>query len=170
MSTPVSLDPAVVADTLAQLRAYRQPDPVAWWPPAPGWWVLCVLLLLLASAAALWARRRRLLTASSRQAQRELNHLRRQFERDGDTAGFVRRVSALLRRYALAKWPSQDIAGLTGSEWLAFLDARGGNGDFMHGVGRHLADAPYRRAVKIPVQPLADLVERWIRHNRGAVT
>jgi hypothetical protein len=170
MTTQVPLDPAAVADTLAQLRAYRQPDPVAWWPPAPGWWVLLVLMLLVSAAGLLWARRRRLLTAASRQAQRELRHLRKQLDADGDTAGFVRQVSALLRRYALAKWPAHDIAGLTGNDWLAFLDARGGNGDFTRGVGRHLADAPYRRSVEIPAQQLADLVERWIRHNRGTVT
>ena len=166
MSSQSPVDPAAVAEVLAQLRAYRLPDPVGWWPPAPGWWVVFVLMLLVVSIAAMWVRRQRKLTAASRQAQRELNQLRRQLDVDGDTTGFIRRLSALLRRYALAKWPSHDIAGMTGDDWLAFLDARGGNGDFVQGVGRHLADAPYRPSADIPVQPLADLVGRWISHNR----
>ncbi|MCB1774913.1 MAG: DUF4381 domain-containing protein [Gammaproteobacteria bacterium] len=166
MSTAPPVDPATIADALAQLRSYRLPEPVDWWPPAPGWWLLSVLVLGVVVAAAIWARRQRRLSAASRQAQHELAQLRRQLDVNGDTAGFVRQVSALLRRYALAQWPARDIAGLTGDDWLAFLDARGGHGEFTHGVGRHLADAPYRRTVDIPVQPLTELVERWIRHNR----
>lgn len=169
MSAEPTVDPAAIAEVLSQLRAYRLPEPLDWWPPAPGWWVLFGLILVTAAVAAMWVRRQRSLTASSRQAQRELEHLRRQLDVDGDTAGFVRQVSSLLRRYALTKWPSQDIAGLTGDAWLAFLDAHGGNGDFERGVGRHLADAPYRQSVDVPAQPLAELVGRWIRQNRGKV-
>jgi hypothetical protein len=156
----------VLAAGLADLRAYRLPDPVAWWPPAPGWWVLGAVLTAAALAGLLWwlAARRR--TAAARQAQRELAGLRRAFAAGQDPSAFLRGLSALLRRYALALWPRRQVAGLAGEDWLAFLDRHGGEGRFRTGPGQCLADAPYRPAADVSVVEVADVVEDWIHRNR----
>lgn len=168
MNTVSPPDGQIAGDALQALRAYRLPDPVAWWPPAPGWWMLAILMLAVI-AGALWLlfeRRRRL--AAAKQAQQELNRLRHDLALRKDTVSFVRRLSVLLRRYALARFPRDDVAALTGEDWLVFLDAQGGNGRFLNGPGRHLADAPYRAGADVPAEQLAALVEDWIRCNRRA--
>ena len=160
------MTPADSAIGLAGLRGYHLPDAVGWWPPAPGWWLLLGLSLVLGGLFVWWGMRRRRREAAARQAERELARLRAALDGQGDPAAFVRGLSRLLRRYALARFPGLGAAALTGDDWLAFLDTHGGGGRFRHGPGRQLADAPYRPTVTAPVGELAELVQAWIRHNR----
>ena len=164
--TPDPVDPAL-ADALAELRAYRMPEPVSWWPPAPGWWVVFAILLGPAGWLAWRAWRRHRQTAAARAARRALNALRGDYARTGDAAAFCRELSALLRRYAIARWPRQQVAGLTGADWLDFLDRHGGDGMFASGPGRQLLDAPYRPGPDLQVTAVADVVERWLARNPG---
>lgn len=155
-------------DPLAGLHGYRLPEPVSWWPPAPGWWLLAGVLLALAVALAWWWRRRRGRTMAVRQARRELRHLRQTYATHNDDLGYLRGLSALLRRFVLARWPRSQVAGLTGQDWLTFLDTHGGNGRFRDGPGRHLADAPYRPVAEVAPGDVAALIEDWINRQRGA--
>ena len=139
-----------MSDPLAELRGYHPPDPVSWWPPAPGWWLLALLILGLLTwvtvcAVGAW-RRRRLARAAPRAALDELAALRAALARNGDAAAFARGLSRLLRRFALARYPRRAVAGLSGEDWLAFLDAHGGGGRFQAGPGRVLLTMPYRPA------------------------
>ena len=165
---PTLASQATGSDPLAGLRGYHLPDPVSWWPPAPGWWLLVGLLLAFASALAWWALRRRRQGAAARQALRELLALRTALEADQDRQAYVRGLSRLLRRFALTRFSRSEVAGLTGDEWLAFLDAHGGGRAFQGESGRQLCDAPYRPQSGIQLEQLESLVERWIRHNREA--
>jgi hypothetical protein len=158
--------PGPAMDPLAGLRGYRLPEPVSWWPPAPGWWLLAGLGLVLLGLAVVWGRRRWRRRAPARAALRELAALRADLARDADAGAFVRGLSRLLRRYALTRFPRDRVAGLTGADWLAFLDAHGGAGRFGAGPGRLLAEAPYRPAPELPAAVLAELAADWIRHNR----
>ncbi len=54
-------------------------------------------------------------------------------------------MSELLRRTMLAYAPRHDIAGLTGDEWLAWLDADFDEPRFRTEAGRKLLELPYRR-------------------------
>jgi hypothetical protein len=157
-------------DVLAGLHGYRLPDAVAWWPPAPGWWLLAGLIsLLTVTLIWMWARRRRR-RAALRAALAELDGLVGQ---RGDLAPveFTRRLSRLLRRYALARFPRRDVAGLTGDAWLRFLDTHGDAGAFSSGAGSLLRDAPYRPVADAAgLDELAALVSAWIRRNAEAKT
>lgn len=165
--TPASLVsdslPGAPGDPLAGLRDYHLPEAVTWWPPAPGWWLL---LAVLGVVVVWWLVRRGRCRAAARQALRELAQLRGAPSTRADAAALVRGLSRLLRRYAMVAFPGHPVAALTGDRWLAFLDDHGGGGRFRHGPGRHLVEAPYRRAVEVPVADLADLVHQWILHNR----
>ena len=156
-----------LADALQGLRDYHLPEAVSWWPLAPGWWMLLTFAVLILAVFAWWLLRQHRRRAAARQAIRELTVLRTALKQQRDDAAFLRGVSKLLRRYVLAVCPRQ-AATLTGEEWLAFLDARGGAGRFSNGPGRHLVDAPYRRTAEIAVDDIAELVHDWIRCNRGA--
>lgn len=156
---------SALPDQLSGLHAYHVPDAVAWWPPAPGWWLLTVLILLLGAALAWWLVRRRRGHAASRQATMELARLRSDWDTERNSIAFVRGLSKLLRRYALAAFPGHSGA-LTGEDWLVFLDTHGGDGRFRNGPGRPLAEAPYRPSAEVPNEELAELVADWIKHNR----
>jgi hypothetical protein len=155
------------SDPLAGLRGYHLPEPVSWWPPAPGWWLLALLGLLAAGLAARWLARRHRRGAPARAALRELGALQTAYGRDGDAAAYARGLSRLLRRYALARFPRGQVAGLAGEDWLAFLDAHGGGGRFRRGAGRLLAEAPYRAVTALPADELARLARDWIDRNGG---
>jgi hypothetical protein len=160
----------MTADPLADLRDWHLPDPVSWWPPAPGWWLLAaVVLVALVLAVRLrfrWRRR----TSLQRAAQCELERLGRELAADGDRRRYLAELSRLLRRLALARHPRAQVAGLTGDDWLAFLDATGGAGEFSDGVGRVLVESAYRPADEIAFdsERLAALVGRWVEINANA--
>lgn len=155
-------------DPLAQLRDYHLPEPVSWWPPAPGWWLLALLLLLAIGAAVRWSLAYRRRVAARRSALRELQTLRAAHDAAGNDATLVRGLSRLLRRFALARFPRERVAGLTGETWLRFLDRYSADRPFTHGVGRALLEAPYRPDATLAAAELTDLVERWIRGNPEA--
>jgi len=150
------------ASVLAGLRDIHPPPPVPWWPPAPGWWALLGLAAVFA-AGAFWAWTRYRRGAPARAARRELAGLRARRSGRDDGCAIAAELSTLLRRYALARFPRGEVAGLTGEAWLEFLDRTGGGGAFARGPGRALLSAPYRRAPEQDTEPLLGLAERWIR-------
>lgn len=156
------------ADTLP-LRDIHLPAPPDFWPPAPGWWLLAavVLALLTAISIRLWR-----YIKIQRQRRRILDLLQ-QLENtaaDQQTPDYLARLSRLLRRLALTRFPARQIAPLTGEDWLQFLDTTGGNGQFRHGPGRILADGPYVRALDeaLDTRALSSLIRQWINKNTGS--
>ena len=112
----MSGDPA----DLSNLHDIVLPVPVSYWPPAPGWWILALAMLAVAVIliVRLVARYRR--NAYRRAALRELDAIGPAV--DGASA---MHISAVLKRTALVAFPREQVAGLTGPAWLAFLDRTG---------------------------------------------
>ena len=152
------------------LRDIHLPEPVGAWPPAIGWWL--VLLALVAAVWLLvWRFRRRRLTPV-RRALLELAELRADASLSPNEK--LRRLSILLRRVALTLHPRHEIAGLTGTAWLAWLDAALDRPRFSQGPGRRLVEAPYRPVAPAESEDLLALGEEWLlalsktRAGRGA--
>ncbi len=148
-------------DPLAGLRDIHLPATVNWWPPAPGWWALAAALAL-GLALAVWLVLRWRRGRVRRAALRELRALETAYAEAGDAGAFAADLSRLLRRYALQRFPRREVAGLTGQDWLRFLDTTGGRGQFAEGPGRALTIAPYRPPQSLDVPALAGLGRRWI--------
>jgi len=153
------------------LRDIHLPPAPGWWPPAPGWWLLALLLLVLVAAAFFWRRRREHMRRSAVSvARRELEALRRRAQ-EQEPVRVVAELSVLLRRLAISLFPRRATAGLTGAEWLGFLDRPFAERPFSEGPGRILVEAPYRpRVDKDEIMPLFPLCESWIEatSKRGA--
>ncbi|MBI1195228.1 MAG: DUF4381 family protein [Gammaproteobacteria bacterium] len=144
---------------LSQLRDIHLPAPVPWWPPAPGWWAVAAATLLTVALAWILYRRHR----QNRWRRSALAALA--LVRESLPEHQTGQLSVLLRRVAISRFPRQEVAGLTGQDWLAFLDRTLDGGDaFRAGAGRVLIHGPYRRN-ETPVDPtdLTALCERWIR-------
>ncbi|HEV7731212.1 MAG TPA: DUF4381 domain-containing protein, partial [Candidatus Binatia bacterium] len=104
--------------------------------------------------------------AYRRAALAECRTLRMAVSRDPDVA---RALPVLVKRTALAAFPRESVAGLTGAAWLAFLDATGRTHAFADGPGRALVPLAYdpRATLDRPAtEALLDVVQRWITEHR----
>lgn len=126
------------------LRDLHLPEAISWWPLAPGWWlVMGLVLIALGYLLRIWLRSRSR-GAARRYALRHLDALVHEYEQHKDFVSFGAKVSELLRRTMLAYAPREDVAGLTGDEWLEWLDQGLARPVFVNGPGRQILDLPYR--------------------------
>ncbi|MCX2981690.1 DUF4381 domain-containing protein [Halieaceae bacterium IMCC14734] len=109
-------------DPLAQLRDIQLPNEISWWPPAPGWWIVAALLLLALLGLAAWLWRQRQRRAYRRFAVAELLTARDAFEESGDALHYAQQLNLILKRAALTAWPHDEVANLSGAQWMSFLD------------------------------------------------
>ena len=126
------------------IRDLHLPEAIGWWPLAPGWWILIAMAAfgaLVLLRRALLARRR---NAARRYALRQLQQYTEAYMQHGDAVELGTQLSELVRRTMLAYAPRKEVAGLTGEEWLAWLDADLDRPLFREGDGRPLAEWPYR--------------------------
>ena len=152
-----------VNDPLAQLKDIHLPEPVSWWPPAPGWWLLgiCLLLAVFVGGYYLWKFIRR--GRFRREALVDLRQLR---EAHQDQRILLEEVSRLLRQVAIAKYGREEVAPLSGTGWLQFLDRTGNTDQFSQGAGKALGTMLYQPTVAIDGEQLCGLAAAWIKRQR----
>lgn len=161
------MNPAGTVPTAGQaleLRDVHLPPPPGWWPPAPGWWVVAALLLALLTTAGIWLGGR---LRARRRRQRILTRLAAlgQAYRPEGAAEFLAGVSMILRQAAVARFPREEVASLSGGEWIRFLDATGGNGRFREEIGEALGEGPYRPCVETDPDKVVELARAWLEKN-----
>lgn len=119
------VQPPLGLDLLGQLRDIHAPPPPAWWPPAPGWWLLAALAvgLVLWGATIWWRDRHR--RRATRAALRHLDHLWRDYRRQGDARRLGIELLALARRAALALPGRRQLAALPTAHLVARIDRHG---------------------------------------------
>jgi hypothetical protein len=150
-------------DPLSELRDIHLPPLPPLWPPAPGWWLLSLVAIAavvfgLRFALAAWRGAR-----PRRAAVRAMAGLRRRYESGEAPDVLTAELATLLRRAAMNRHPRAQVAGLTGRDWLEFLD--NDTHHFTEGVGACLATAPYARAQAVDLDALLALCETWVRRN-----
>lgn len=151
-------------DLLDDLRDIQLP-PAPLLAELPTWGLAglalgCLAALMLAG----FVLRRRLRHPHLRKARRHALKL----ALTPDTRYLAQELSRLLRDYARQRFPERPIAGLSGKEWLHFLDETGGGGEFSHGIGEVLASLPYRPpspSAHVDHAALSALVIRWLEAN-----
>lgn len=139
-------------DALIQPAA---PPPVSMWPQTWGWAVVAAALAALIVALAWRGLRRWRANAYRRAAIAELDAA-------GDDPAAI---AAILRRAALAAWPREEVAGLSGSGWTAFL-SRTGRADFSGAAGAALVQAPYA-GTPAATPALSAAARLWLRSHRA---
>jgi hypothetical protein len=156
------------AGTMLELRDIHAAPAPGLWPPAPGWWALAILLAVLLVLGLLWLRRRYHARRFRRQVMLELEDITDRYK-DRYDDGFFAETGIWLRRVALHRYPPEQVASLTGSAWLEFLDATGGAGEFRTGAGQVLETGPYRpEGTAVAVDSLLALIRRWGKKNLEA--
>lgn len=150
-------------DPLSGLRDIHLPPPPELWPPAPGWWLLAVVAvvalgLTLGFAFAAWRRGR-----PRRATVRAIGALRDRHAAGESSGVLVGELATLVRRAAMIRHQRSRVAGLTGREWLEFLDDD--EHHFTQGDGACLASAPYARSEPVNFDALLAICERWVRRH-----
>lgn len=151
-------------ELLARLRDVHAPLDPPWWPPAPGWWLLALLALIalvlllryLPPRVRRWRRRLRLLSA--------LRSIERDHRSGAPGTAVAAAVSQLLRHAALQRFPEHPVAGLHGSDWVAFLESRDRIRGRFAAARETLTAAPYQRPeATADCLPLLHAARGWLR-------
>ena len=141
---------------LDNLHDFYQPPPPSWAPQTIGWYTVFAIAGVLALWMLVHLARKWFANRYRREALRELATVPPD------------QFSALLKRTALAAWPREKVASLSGEPWLKFLDESSG-GDLFH-------RAPADRIEELALQSerlssedevaLRQATATWIRRHR----
>lgn len=160
---PANIDPNKIDPNNIDLRDIQLPDPISWWPPALGWWLVLLAIILLSYVVYFLIKRWRKKQRSAKVlARKELDQIEQEFQHDSDQKKLIENISTLLRRTSLSNFPREECAGLTGENWLKFLDQNMIDDRFTNGVGRSLITAPYEKELKFDSDQLMSLCKDWI--------
>ncbi len=118
------------------------PDPVSWLPQTPGWQLLGVLLAGWVAYRAWRGLRRWYRNRYRREAAARLQQLAAR----ADAPLLAGEINRLLKLTALAAFPREQVAGLHGHEWVAFLNRQCPAPAFATGEAELLAVGTYRAA------------------------
>jgi hypothetical protein len=142
--------------SLDRLHDVVTPPPAPWWPPTVGW-------AIVFSAAALWAAAWLLKAFMNWQADR---YRREALARLDDPATLPSEWPVLLKRAALAVWPRDEVADLTGEAWLAFLDRTAGMNGFVAGPGQGIERLAFGAGDGADLPALKAIAREWLRRHR----
>lgn len=141
---------------LSNLRDIVVPSEVSPWPLAPGWWIVAAggVFALGLLAATIVLRHRR--NGYRREALRALE------------AADAQNISTVLKRAALAAWPREQVASLSGPAWLAFLDRTGGTTAFTAGPGHHVETLAFGGTLDEEATDAARAAaQEWLRDHKA---
>ncbi len=147
------------------LRDIHLPDAVSGWPPAIGWWLLPLIILLLALLiykAPEYIKKykqRHKKIAYKKIALQELKTISENDLQAGDT---LRHISGLLRRIALSYLPRENVAALTGNQWIEQLNKLSSQAVFSDEISELLINATYQAKISFDRQALISCCEQWI--------
>ena len=148
---------------LSQLKDIHLPDPVSWWPPAPGWWGLLILVIIL-TVISLWLYRRYQVNRWRKYALAECSQIKKSLTNESNQVQLAQHISTLLRRVAITRFPRNEVASLSGQNWIDFLNQSVDHKIKLDAETAHaLLHAPYSQHSRDNILPLLNFVEHWIK-------
>lgn len=161
-----STDPA----SLQNLNDIVMPTPVGWWPLADGWYVLAGLVFIflcwfIYKSVKNWNANR-----YRRSALSELKLLSEGIQNQADRNSSLRKIPPLLKRTALAAYPRNEVAMLTGEDWFQFLNSTGKKQSFTENIFNTLNHISYSTGDlsdinNEAVNALVDACRQWLNHH-----
>lgn len=160
------------------LRDIHLPEPISWWPIASGWWLLlaCLIVLLV---IVFFAKKRYKRKQINREIQSEVEQIKKQFKQSKNKLELAQSLSVLLRRTSISLYSEKNVAGLTGEQWLAFLDktrlveSSTATHNFQSETGKALIVAPYlpnTSDFSFNTTALIKLCEDWLKTQKASAT
>ena len=115
------------------------PGPISWLPQTAGWWWVGALLLVLLARYS-W---QRLQHWYRNRYRREAAAQLQQLAKTNDPTTLVAALNRLLKRTALAAFSREQVASLSGQDWVNFLNDKCAAAPFSPEQGQLLAIAAY---------------------------
>ena len=141
---------------LDSLHDFYQPPLPSWMPQTIGWYITFSFVALAIIWTAVHFIRKWFANRYRREALRELPLLPPE------------QISALLKRTALAVWPREKVASLSGDAWLEFLNGSAGD-DLFRNIPASLIEELALRSSSLSgeeEQALRHAAATWIRRHR----
>jgi Domain of unknown function (DUF4381) len=149
------------SDPVAGLIDIPLPASISLWPETWTSRMTVAVAVVVVVVSVAWLLHRRWRRRYRREALAELDRIARA---PIESAQLARKLAVLVRRTALAAFPRQQVAQLTGRAWLDFLDRSYGGTEFSQGVGQSLEVAAYQPSGwQHDWLPLIELIRRWIK-------
>lgn len=146
------------------LRDIHLPDAVSWWPLAPGWWLL-MLLVVLVALGIFWLAHYHRNPPLRKLAQRELKHIRQQYQQHQDAQRALRDCSVFLRRVCMSLTSREQSASLTGDAWLKQLNTVSQQ-PLPEDIQQLLQHGPYQSTVSVNADELLQHCQQWLNKTR----
>ncbi len=153
------------------LRGFEEivpPDPVSWLPVTLGWRIVLVILLARFSWSAFKYSRKWWHDRYRRSALRKLEHI---FTSDSVSSARLRSVAELLKATALHAYPRDEVAALSGTAWIGWLNQHAKEPLFDNELRNLLTTTLYRSEGNIDAAQLDQLrtaAAHWISQHPGA--
>ena len=167
-ANPATLNSEMSAPFVLELRDIHLPEPISWWPIAPGWWMVIASLIFI-TLVLLFIKRIYVNKQLNRDIKSELDIIKQQFQSSPNKSQLAKSLSILLRRACMTYYPKTSIAGLTGNDWLNYLDntnsGKRTDKKFQSDIGNILLSAPYLAddgQMNFDANTLIDLCESWL--------
>ena len=166
VDTP-KLDPSVEA-ALRPLHDIVAPAPVSWLPQTWGWAALAIAFGLALFVWLIRALRRYRRNAYRREALRLLDVAAEDIRNSPISEACLQEVAELLKRTALAAWPREKIASLSGPDFARFLTQSAPNMD-EQALATLLDDLEYRTSDPVTPRPddreIIETARDWIENH-----
>ncbi|MGO6687204.1 DUF4381 domain-containing protein [Rhizobium leguminosarum] len=165
MESAAKLDP-MMETALRSLHDIAMPAPVSWWPQTWGWALVAALLAFAVLLVIFRRIRRYRANGYRREALSLLEGISDRLRHPATRPDAIQDLAEVLKRTALAAWPRDEVASLSGDGWVRFLDAHDedGTGETLE---RLLDDFEYHGA-DLPSNVCGDLViaaRKWIEQH-----
>jgi len=140
------------------------PEEAGVWPLAPGWWILLFALIVLLTWLIINLRKKARQRKYREMIFSKLNSLEKNLKNKPSNKA-ISDINILLRQLAITYYPREEIASLTGADWLSFLDKSGATNNFSRGAGRILVDAPYQseKTTNLNLAEFTPLIKSWVK-------
>lgn len=167
--TPVT-DPMTEA-ALRSLKDIAIPEPISWMPQTWGWALVAGLLAVITLVLGLRRLRRYRANAYRREALLLLHDIEEKISDPARRHDGVHDLAELLKRVALAGWPREEVATISGASWVKFLGEHG-NPASAHLLASLLDDFEYQGNETLDTIPAnvgddwTSSARRWIEGHR----
>jgi len=157
--------------SLDRLHDILLPPAVSWWPPAATVWLIVAVAAAWLVVVGLRWRQQHRQDAYRRAAFRNLDDLQGALASVDTRSQALAQVAEVLKRAALAAFPRQRVAALSGEAWLRFLAATASDPALTGKAGRVLVSAVYDPRAVADLTPadcddVLRLARNWIANHR----
>ena len=160
------------SSALERLRDIHELDTVSWWPPAIGWWLLAGAIISILWLSIWLLKNLRAYPPGTwhRDARNQLLALKK-LSRSMSAEHSLRELSELLRRIAVTRLGREVAAGLSGEQWLIWLEQHDPQHFPWSKKGQALTTVPYSPPghCQVDTEQVRQLIQAaliWARRER----